>query len=116
MARVTVEDCVMVVPNRFELCLVASNRAKSILSGAGTNFDRKEKPSVIALREIGDGAVDVDKIRTNIVGAVKNRGTAEYNDLLTTNSTILEVSQEVENQSVYLKGNAFIEDNIQIDD
>jgi DNA-directed RNA polymerase subunit omega len=116
MARVTVEDCIMVVPNRFELCLVASNRAKSILSGAGTNFDRKEKPSVIALREIGDGAVDVDKIRTNIIGTIKNRGTTEYNDLLATTSTVLEASEEVDNQSIALKGNAFIEDNIQVDD
>ena len=43
MARVTVEDCVTVVPNRFELCLIASNRAKSILSGARTKFEKKEK-------------------------------------------------------------------------
>ena len=59
MARITVEDCVEVIPNRFELCLIAGNRAKSILSGAPTNIDRKEKPAVIALREIAEGLLDI---------------------------------------------------------
>lgn len=77
MARITVEDCVKVVKNRFELCLIASNRAKAILSGANTSLDRKEKPSVIALREIASDLVDVDNIRKNIVATIKNKGVAE---------------------------------------
>lgn len=77
MARITVEDCVKVVKNRFELCLIASNRAKAILSGANTSLDRKEKPSVIALREIASDLVDVDNIRKNIVATIKNKGVVE---------------------------------------
>ena len=71
MARITVEDCVEVVPNRFELCLIASNRAKAILSGSNTNLDRKEKPAVIALREIASDLIDVDAQRKNIINSIK---------------------------------------------
>ncbi len=81
MARITVEDCVSIVSNRFELCLIASNRAKSILSGSATTLDvsvgKKEKPSVIALREIGDGIIDVEMVRKNIVKNIKNHGAGE---------------------------------------
>ena len=72
MARITVEDCVEVVPNRFELCLIASNRAKAILSGSSTDLDRKEKPAVIALREIASDLIDVDSQRKNIINSIKN--------------------------------------------
>ena len=81
MARVTVEDCVTVVTNRFELCLIASNRAKSILSGANTGFDRKEKPAVIALREVAENLIDVDNIRKNIVASIKHRGIIQFSDI-----------------------------------
>lgn len=116
MARVTVEDCVMVVPNRFELCLVASNRAKNILSGASTKFDRKEKPAVISLREIADQIVDVDNVRNNIINSIKNRGISDYNELLASSSAVSEVIEEIDNQTFALKGNAFIDDNVQVDD
>ena len=81
MARVTVEDCVTVVTNRFELCLIASNRAKSILSGANTSFDRKEKPAVIALREVAENLIDVENIRKNIVASIKHRGIIQFSDI-----------------------------------
>jgi DNA-directed RNA polymerase subunit omega len=81
MARVTVEDCVTIVPNRFELCIIASNRAKSILSGAPTNFDKKEKPAVISLREVAEGLIDVDNIRQNVANSIKNRGIVQFSDI-----------------------------------
>jgi DNA-directed RNA polymerase subunit omega len=117
MARVTVEDCVVVVPNRFELCLIASNRAKSVLSGAATQFDKTEKSAVIALREIGDNIIDVDAVRSNITQGIKNRGASEYNDLISDeNNTSNIVNQETENQNISLKESTFMEDNIQIND
>lgn len=81
MARVTVEDCVTIVPNRFELCIIASNRAKSILSGAPTNFDKKEKPAVISLREVAEGLIDVDNVRQNVANSIKNRGIVQFSDI-----------------------------------
>ncbi len=114
MARITVEDCVTVVPNRFELCLVASNRAKSILSGAATALDRKEKPAVIALREIADNLVDVENIKKNIVRSIKNRGIVET---APTDSEISSViSEEIEAQTIVLKDDTFVDENMQVDD
>ena len=77
MARITVEDCVTIISNRFELCLVASHRAKSILSGAETTLDSKEKPAVISLREIAEGLIDVENVKKSIVRSIKNRGIVE---------------------------------------
>ncbi len=116
MARVTVEDCVVVVPNRFELCLVASNRAKSILSGAATTLDRKEKPAVISLREIGDKIVDVDNIRKNIVRNIKNRGIINYGDLVANSEVDEIIIEEIESQNMVLKDNTFVDDNVEVDD
>lgn len=59
MARVTVEDCVEIIPNRFELVLVAAQRARMISSGAPLTIDRdRDKNPVVALREIADTTVE----------------------------------------------------------
>lgn len=60
MARVTVEDCLEKVPCHFELAILATKRAKMILNGEKPLVERaekKEKPVVVALREIADGSV-----------------------------------------------------------
>ncbi len=63
MARVTVEDCIHAVPNRFELVVTAAQRARMIANGADPLVDEfSDKPTVIALREIADGAVNDDNI------------------------------------------------------
>ncbi len=59
MARVTVEDCIGKIPNRFELVLVATKRARQIVRGSPLLVPyEKDKATVIALREIADGLVD----------------------------------------------------------
>ena len=113
MARITVEDCVTIVPNRFELCLIASNRAKSILSGAGTQLDRKEKPAVIALREIADHMVDVETVRNNIISSIRNRGIVE-DFAVGESGTEAEIKEEI--QSQILKDTTFVGENVQVDD
>jgi DNA-directed RNA polymerase subunit omega len=62
MARVTVEDCLEHVANRFELVMVASKRARQMATGGKDPMVREEsdKPTVIALREIADGLVTPD--------------------------------------------------------
>src|SRR5690606_11667227 len=58
MARVTVEDCIEKVPNRFGLVLLAGHRARSIANGAALTFDRdNDKNPVVALRELADDTV-----------------------------------------------------------
>jgi DNA-directed RNA polymerase subunit omega len=68
MARVTVEDCVLKVPNRFELVLLAGQRAREITAGAPLSLDRDDdKNPVVALREIADSTVALDHLRDSLV-------------------------------------------------
>jgi DNA-directed RNA polymerase subunit omega len=60
MARITVEDCLKKVPNRFELVLVASRRAKQLLKGARPLVESDNKEVVTAFREIAAGEVDFE--------------------------------------------------------
>lgn len=64
MARITVEDCIDKVPNRFDLVLLAAHRAREISLGAELTVDRdKDKNPVVALREIADETLTADQIR-----------------------------------------------------
>jgi DNA-directed RNA polymerase subunit omega len=68
MARVTVEDCVLKVPNRFELVLVAAQRAREITAGAPLSLDRDDdKNPVVALREIADETVPIDRLQDSLI-------------------------------------------------
>lgn len=68
MARVTVEDCVLKVPNRFELVLLASQRAREIGSGSTLGVDRdNDKNPVVSLREIADTDLSLDGLRDALV-------------------------------------------------
>jgi DNA-directed RNA polymerase subunit omega len=64
MARVTVEDCVTKIPNRFELVVAAAQRARNIGAGAPLNIERdNDKNTVVALREIAEEAIDLDDLK-----------------------------------------------------
>ncbi len=68
MARVTVEDCILKVPNRFELVLVSSQRAREINAGAALLVDRdNDKNPVISLREIADTDMSLDALRESLI-------------------------------------------------
>ena len=68
MARVTVEDCVDKVPNRFDLVMLAAHRAREIASGAPLSVDRdNDKNPVVALREIADETQPVDELRERMI-------------------------------------------------
>ncbi|MBQ9816429.1 MAG: DNA-directed RNA polymerase subunit omega [Proteobacteria bacterium] len=60
MARVTVEDCLEKIPNRFAMALLASKRARGLLHGAEPTLESDNKPCVTALREIAEGTVHWD--------------------------------------------------------
>jgi DNA-directed RNA polymerase subunit omega len=67
MARVTVEDCIEKLPNRFELVMAAAQRARKIGSGAPLTIDRdNDKNPVVALREIADATVDVNDLKEEL--------------------------------------------------
>ena len=68
MARVTVEDCVLRVPNRFDLVMVAAQRAREISAGAQLTLERdNDKNPVVALREIADATVNTDALSESVV-------------------------------------------------
>lgn len=72
MARVTVEDCVEIVPNRFELVLLAARRAREISSGSAITVSKdNDKNPVIALREIADQTISADVLRDNVVRSMQ---------------------------------------------
>ncbi|TCJ11808.1 DNA-directed RNA polymerase subunit omega [Parasulfuritortus cantonensis] len=61
MARITVDDCIKYIPNRFEMTLAAATRARQISVGASPKVESdKDKPAVIALREISEGQVGAE--------------------------------------------------------
>jgi DNA-directed RNA polymerase subunit omega len=72
MARVTVEDCVDKVENRFELVLLASHRARMIASGAPLTIDRdNDKNPVVALREIADQTVAPEDLKEDLIHSMQ---------------------------------------------
>ncbi|RYH11771.1 DNA-directed RNA polymerase subunit omega [Tropicimonas sp. IMCC6043] len=90
MARVTVEDCVDKVPNRFELVMLAAHRAREISAGSAITVDRdNDKNPVVALREIAD--------ETQLSGALRER-------LIEANQTQIEVDEPEEDSMALLMG------------
>ncbi len=72
MARVTVEDCVDKVPNRFELVLLAAHRARSIANGAHITVEAdNDKNPVISLREIADRTIPPDDLREGLIHSIQ---------------------------------------------
>ncbi len=68
MARVTVEDCVLKIPNRFELVLLASQRTRSIGAGAELTVDRdNDKFPVVSLREIAEETVELEDLKEALI-------------------------------------------------
>ncbi|BBK41913.1 hypothetical protein STVA_19330 [Allostella vacuolata] len=68
MARVTVEDCVLRIPNRFDLVMVAGQRAREVAAGAPLSIDRdNDKNPVVALREIADATVSIAALQESLI-------------------------------------------------
>ena len=79
MARVTVEDCIDKIPNRFDLVLAAAQRARHISTGNPLTIDRdNDKNPVVALREIADETIDPDKLRDDIVNGLQKLTNTEF--------------------------------------
>ncbi len=90
MARVTVEDCVQVIQNRYELVLLAAQRARNISAGSMLTVDRdNDKNAVVALREIADQTINLDELKRHI-----SRGVNRYSDTTSEDDTLLAISEE----------------------
>ncbi|MCA0872716.1 DNA-directed RNA polymerase subunit omega [Seohaeicola saemankumensis] len=90
MARVTVEDCVDKVPNRFELVMLAAHRAREISAGASITVDRdNDKNPVVSLREIAEETQSADELRERLIES---------------NQTQIEVDEPEDDQMALLMG------------
>lgn len=104
MARVTVEDCIDKVPNRFELVLLASHRARAIAAGAQITIQRdNDKNPVVALREIADKTIATDDLKEDFIHSMQkyvevDEPEAEAVPMLSTETRMPVVAQD--NQTV----------------
>ena len=77
MARVTVEDCVQKIPNRFELVLLAAQRARNLSRGEELTLDRdNDKNPVVALREIAEETIPLDGLEQDLIKSLSQIGRA----------------------------------------
>ena len=129
MARVTVEDCILIVPNRFELVALSSQRAKDISSGAVLTVDRdNDKNAVVSLREIAEKTVDVAMLREFVVQNLQRKvKTDKYEPEPSTSEqeeeglSSLEMLQELESFGIQedlsdSTDMSFSEENLDVDD
>jgi len=74
MARVTVEDCVLKIPNRFDLVMLAAQRAREIAAGGTLTVERdNDKNPVVALREIAESSIDVDNLNQSLITGLQKQ-------------------------------------------
>lgn len=74
MARVTVEDCILQVPNRFELVMLSAHRARALASGAELKLERdRDKNPVVALREIAEQKLELDGLMESLIKGLQKR-------------------------------------------
>ena len=104
MARVTVEDCILQIPNRFELVLKAAQRARNISRGESLTLDRdNDKNPVVALREIAETTIDLGALEEDLVKSLTRAPEPEpvedeVMDLISTNENIfgvMDVNEEL---------------------
>ncbi len=128
MARVTVEDCIQIVPNRFDLVISAAQRAKQISSGMPLTIDRdNDKDAVVSLREIADKTIDVKLVNEEIISNFQKKAGFDPNDRIEDEENHASYSLGhdemhhaiAETQSYVEQGQAgmsFVEENIEVED
>jgi len=114
MARVTVEDCVLKVPNRFDLVMLAAHRSRGISAGASLTVDRdNDKNPVVALREIADETVGLDEMRDSLIRSLQRHvevDEPEEEDTLELMAGAIMAGEEAD-PSQYLKEGELVEQN-----
>jgi DNA-directed RNA polymerase subunit omega len=108
MARVTIEDCIKEIPNRFELVIVAAQRTRQIFAGAAITITRdNDKYPVVALREIAEKAVDIDLLREDLVKSYRRH--IELDESEQEMANMLTQEQGFDRNSFEIGGNSFEE-------
>ena len=108
MARITVEDCIDKFESRFELVLVASNRARKLHSGESPTVEKdNDKPTVIALREIADESVSIDSLKDKLIQEYQTVSPLDEEELsLDYDGSVTETKEEItEDDLQFSEGN-----------
>ena len=128
MARITVEDCIDKFPSRFELVLVASNRARKLYTGDSPTVEiDNDKNTVIALREIAEETITKDKLKNDLIKEYQTNTFSEDEDLneiednsnedqTDTNQIASKISSEddiIEDESIEETPNETSQDNLE---
>ncbi|MCP5369164.1 MAG: DNA-directed RNA polymerase subunit omega [Rickettsiaceae bacterium] len=102
MARVTVEDCKRQVPNRFELVILAAQRAKKITSGDPLTIERdNDKDTVVSLREIAAGSITAESLRETKINMLRKNITIIEDEDITNDVTLSEEHESIEMAPLY---------------
>ena len=120
MARVTVEDCIEKIPNRFDLVLTAGQRARGILKGDQPTLDRdNDKNPVVALREIAAETVDLDVLQDGLVKKLQRLSVREEQEVQDDAAKVAEVDlsemvgdyagEEAEDAGIHIGSNEELE-------
>ena len=112
MARITVEDCIDKFPSRFELVLVASNRARKLHSGETPKLEKdNDKNTVIALREIAEESISANDLKNDLIEEYQTNTFGEDEDLneiedgSDENQSDIDASDSIEEHQEYEKTN-----------
>ncbi len=108
MARVTVEECIHKIPNRFDLVLLAAGRTKSLEAGVPSALDREDdKNTVLSLREIESGTVDTTQLRESVISNMQ-RYASNVQDAIEAQD-LKEVEAEIAGESPMYADTEFVE-------
>jgi DNA-directed RNA polymerase subunit omega len=122
MARVTVEDCVEKIPNRFELVLLAAQRARNLSRGEELTLDRdNDKNPVVALREIADETIPLARLEADLIKSLSRApepepADEEVLDLIPTDQNIFglqDISAEEEAATLPVESEEFSPDDLE---
>ena len=108
MARVTVEECIHKIPNRFDLVLLAAGRTKSLEAGVPSALDREDdKNTVLSLREIESGTLDTEQLRESVISNMQRYAT-NVQDAIEAQD-LKEVEAEIAGESPMYADTEFVE-------
>ncbi len=131
MARVTVEDCIINIPNRFDLVITSAQRAKQIASGSPLTVDRdNDKNAVVSLREIAEETIDVSMVQEELIQSFQKQYQFDRSDSQSPESgapgqkeqgveeafSDAEQLMQEDMRQNYAGSLSFIEDNVEVDD
>ena len=117
MARITVEDCIDKFPSRFELVLVAANRARTLHSGEEPTLERdNDKNTVIALREISQQSITIDQLKNDLILEYQTSTFEEDTDLneneeIAQDETLNEEESSIDDKLIEDQNTNLTEDN-----